>query len=142
MKMTSYVTYGFVLSLFGLFAVINCGTPGKNLPVTEGTATMTADQVQEIRVELHDYYFKPSRIYVVRDFPVRLILSNKTLIVPHNFSLHANDAGIDIGQDVGPGRTVAVEFTPTKTGEYQYFCNKDGHRKKGMIGTLVVKSQM
>jgi uncharacterized cupredoxin-like copper-binding protein len=76
------------------------------------------------------------------DVPVRLLVSNKTFIVPHNFSLHAPDAGIDVDQDVGAGRTVMVEFTPTAAGEYQFFCDKDGHKKKGMVGTLVVKSQM
>jgi plastocyanin domain-containing protein len=126
----------------GLLSFIGCGTPGKNMPVTMGTAIVGADQVQELKVEVHDYYFKPSQINVLVNVPVRLIFKNGTLIVPHNFSIHAPEAGIDIDKDVGAGRTVAVEFTPTKVGEYTFFCDKDHHKNKGMTGTLVVKSSM
>jgi plastocyanin domain-containing protein len=142
MNTGSYSACGLILYVSGLLAVCSCGTPGKNLPVTEGTATMTADRIQEIKLELHDFYFKPSKIYVVVDVPVRLLVSNKTIIVPHNFSLHAPETGIDIDQDVGARKTVVIEFTPTKIGEYQFFCDKDGHMKKGMVGTLAVKAQM
>jgi len=118
-----------------------CGTPGKNLPVTEATATIGPDRIQEINVEVASFYFKPSRIQVVVNMPVRLILKSSTFIIPHNFSLHAPEAGVDIDQNVGSGKKVMVEFTPTKTGEYSFFCDKDGHATKGMAGTLVVVEQ-
>jgi plastocyanin domain-containing protein len=130
------------LLVLGFLAAFGCGTPGKNLPVSEGTAIMTAGQIQEIKVQLHDFYFKPNRINVIVDVPVRLIVTNETIIVPHNFSLIAPGAGLDIVKDVGASRTVVIEFTPTRPGEYQFFCDKDKHMKKGMTGILVVRSRM
>jgi uncharacterized cupredoxin-like copper-binding protein len=129
----------FILIIISLAA--GCGTPGKNMPVTEGTAVMGADRVQLLNVQVESFYFKPSRIQVVVNQPVRLILKSGALIIPHNITLHAPEAGIDINRGIGPGKTVAIEFTPTKTGEYSFFCGKDGHAKKGMGGTLVVVPQ-
>ena len=116
-----------------------CGTPGKDLPVSESTATIGSDNVQEVNIEVASFYFKPNRIQVAANVPVRLILKSSTFIIPHNFSLHAPEAGIDFNKNVGHGKKVVVEFTPTKPGEYQFFCGKDSHAKKGMTGTLVVK---
>lgn len=119
-----------------------CGTPGKNLPVSEETAVKGADDAQEVFVKVASFYFKPNRILVTVNRRVRLILKSDTFIIPHNFTLHAPDAGIDVNQNVGHGKRVVVEFTPTKTGEYHFFCSKDGHSGKGMAGTLVVKPQL
>jgi plastocyanin domain-containing protein len=118
-----------------------CGTPGKNLPVTEVTAKMGIDRFQEISVEVESFYFKPNRLKVIVNVPVRITLKSGASIIPHNFSIHAPEAGIDIDQNIGHGKTEIVEFTPTKTGEYSFFCAKDGHAHKGMVGTLVVLSQ-
>ena len=128
-----------IIGLATLIFTAGCGTPGKNLPVTTAAATVGTDNVQVVNVQVKSFYFKPSRIEVVANKPVRLVLTKSSLIVPHNFSLHAPDAGIDIDKNVGHGNKVIVEFTPTKPGEYQFFCDKDGHAKKGMVGTLVVK---
>lgn len=130
--------YWQTLALAGLALVSGCGTPGKNLPVSEVTAVAGADHVQEVAVKVASFYFKPNRIQVAVNLPVRLILKSDTFIIPHNFSLHAPEAGIDINQNVGHGKKVVVEFTPTKTGEYPFYCGKGGHSGKGMTGVLVV----
>ena len=119
--------------------VAGCGTPGKNLPVTEGTATLKPDSVQEIHVRVESFYFEPSRIRVTVGIPVRMILESGTFIIPHNLTIVAPEAGIAIDQNIGHGKTVIVEFTPTKEGEYRFFCDKGSHAKKGMVGTLVVE---
>lgn len=115
-----------------------CTTSGKNLPVTMGKATMGAGNIQEITVQVESFFFKPSRVEVVVNVPVRLTLRSGAFIIPHNFSLHAPEAGIDVEKDIGHGKTAVVEFTPTKTGEYNFYCDKDSHAKKGMTGTLAV----
>ncbi len=127
---------GLIVSLY-----LGCGTPGKNLPVTEVTAKLGIDNFQEVSVDVESFYFKPNRIQVMANVPVRLTLKSGTLIIPHNFSLHAPEAGIDVNQNIGHGKTAIVEFTPTKTGEYSFYCAKDGHMHKGMTGTLVVLPQ-
>lgn len=124
--------------LSGTFFLAGCGTPGKNLPVSEGSATMSTNHVQEITVEAASFYFKPSRITVAANVPVRLTLTSHTFIIGHNFTLRAPEAGLDVEKDIGHGKTAVIEFTPTKAGEYSFFCDKDGHAGKGMKGTLVV----
>ena len=119
--------------------IIGCGTPGSEVPISETTAQIGANNVQEVAVDLESYYFKPSRINVVVDVPVRLKVTNKTALTPHNFSIHAPEAGMDVDADIGHGKTVDVEFTPTKTGEYSFFCDVGSHEKKGMVGTIVVR---
>jgi plastocyanin domain-containing protein len=89
-------------------------------------------------VEVESFFFKPSRIEVVANVPVRMTLKSGAFIIPHNFSLHAPGAGIEIDENIGHGKTAVVEFTPTKTGEYPFFCGKDSHAEKGMTGILVV----
>jgi plastocyanin domain-containing protein len=116
-----------------------CGTPGKNLPISETAAQINADHVQEVTVAVESFYFKPNRIDVSVNMPVRLTLTSGTHLIPHNFSLHAPEAGIDVNQDIGHGKVQIVEFTPTKSGEYQFFCDKGSHMAKGMVGTLVVR---
>jgi plastocyanin len=116
-----------------------CGTPGKNLPVTEGKAIADADGVQQITIKVESYYFEPSRAHVTVGKPVRLILKSGTFLIPHNLSIHAPEAGIDFDRDIGHGDSTLVEFTPTKIGEFRMFCDKSGHAKKGMVGTLVVE---
>ena len=118
---------------------LGCGTPGKNLPVTEGTATLTPENVQEIHVRVESFYFEPSRIHVTVGVPVRMILTSGTFIIPHNFTLYVPDAGLEIDQDIGHGKTRIVRFTPTKEGEYRFYCDKGGHAGKGMVGVLVVE---
>lgn len=121
-----------VVPLFG------CTTSGKKLPPTTGRAEIGGGNVQEITMRVESYFFEPSRVEVTIGVPVRLTLKSGAFIIPHNFSIHAPEAGIDIDADVGHGKTVVVEFTPTKTGEYQFYCDKGSHAEKGMMGTIVV----
>lgn len=68
--------------------------------------------------------------------PVELTVGNSSVFVPHNLTLM--DESISVSLDKwGPG-THKATFTPKKTGEFKFFCHKDSHEKKGMVGTLVV----
>ncbi len=130
-----------VWALMTAALLVSCGTPGKNLPISETTAQITAEHLQEVTVQVESFYFKPNKINVMVNMPVRLVLKSDTHLIPHNFTLHAPEAGIDISQDVGHGATKVVEFTPTKPGEYSFFCDKGSHAKKGMTGVLVVRPE-
>jgi uncharacterized cupredoxin-like copper-binding protein len=115
-------------------------TSGLDRPVKEVTATVGLDQVQHVKVTAHSFYFEPNRIVVKKDVPVELEVKNGTMFVPHDFSCEAKDAGITVDAGVGMfhGKKT-VRFTPTQTGEFPFHCDVDGHAKKGMTGTLVVK---
>ena len=118
--------------------ILSCTTSGTKLPISEATASMGGDNIQSIDLHVESFFFKPNRIMVTAGIPVRLTLISGAFIIPHNFTLYAPEAGIDINQDVGHGKTVVVTFTPTKPGEYPFSCGKDHHASKGMTGTLMV----
>ena len=136
---------GVLPALMVLFLAVlggGCGKPGTKVPVSEMTARTDASGVQAVEVDVHSYYFKPSRIIVDRGKPVDLTLHFKNWFVPHNFTCHDPDAGISASAGKGFmsfGGTKHVKFTPTKAGEYEFFSHVDGHAKKGMKGTIVVR---
>ena len=131
------------LALVGTAALLNgCGTAGNKLPVSEMTAKTDASGVQVVDVEVHSYYFKPNRIVVESGKPVELVLHFKNFFVPHNLTCVDADAGISIDKSAGFmsfRRTKRAKFTPTRPGEYLFYCHVGSHGKKGMRGTIVVR---
>ena len=113
---------------------------GLNRPVKEVTAKAGADGVQRVRVVAHSYWFEPNRIVVKAGAPVELTVKNAAFGVPHNLTCFDKAAGIELSENLGlfRGQKVA-RFTPTKPGEYEFYCHVDSHSKKGMKGTLVVQ---
>ena len=100
------------------------------------------NEVQSFDIVVDSYSFEPNEITVKVNKPVELRLRSVTSIIPHNFSINYPDAGLIIDEDIGSGKDVIVTFTPTKTGEYEFYCGKKSifanHKKKGMVGTLFV----
>jgi plastocyanin len=106
-------------------------------------AMISPDGVQRATIVVDSYSFEPSHIAVVVGQPVELDLRSVTSVIPHNFSIDHPEAGVDIDQNIPHGEDVKVTFTPTRTGNYEFYCDKKGlfgsHRKKGMEGILEVK---
>jgi plastocyanin len=131
------------LSLAGTSILLSgCGTAGSKLPVSEMTAKTDASGVQVVDIDVHSFYFKPNRIVVESGKPVELVLHFKSLFVPHNLTCVDADAGISIDKSAGFmsfRRTKRARFTPTRPGEYEFFCHVGSHGKKGMRGTIVVR---
>ena len=103
-----------------------------------------ADGIQRATVILDSYSYTPNHLIVQAGKPVELLLTSITTITPHNFVLTHDAGGLSIERDVGSGRTVTVQFTPTKPGIYAFYCDKKllffpSHREKGMEGTLEVR---
>ncbi len=118
-----------------------CGTSGAKIGVREATARTNAG-VQIVDVDVHSFYFDPNRIHVEAGKPVELTLHFKPLFTPHNMTCEAPEAGIQIDRSVGIisfDHTKHVRFTPTRRGEYHFYCGVDAHMKKGMTGTIVVR---
>jgi plastocyanin len=106
-------------------------------------ATAGADGVQRATILAGSYFFKPARIVVKVGAPVELTINKQPSFTPHNFTLQAAEAGIDVSEDLGASPTI-VRFTPTKPGSYEFSCNKKppifkSHRSQGMVGTLDVE---
>lgn len=121
-----------------LFCLVLAGcASGLDRPVSSAAAVTDANGVQKIEVDMHSFYFEPNRIVVHVGKPVDLVLKNRSLLVPHNFTIA--DSAISVSEGKwGPG-SGHVRFTPEVPGEYEFFCHVDGHSKKGMKGTLVVE---
>jgi len=119
-----------------ILVLAGCGSSGLDRPVVSAEAKVEADGVQRVEVDMHSYYFEPNRIVVHKGKPVELKLKNCSHIVPHNFTL--NGGGINVNESKWGWGSDKVQFTPETAGEFEFFCHKGSHAKKGMKGTLVV----
>ena len=139
-RMVSTAAVGVVLAL--ALALAGCGTSGSKIGVREATAHSDADGIQRQDVDVHSFYFDPNRITVESGKPVELALHFKPFFVPHNLTCEAPGAGIEIDRSIGIisfDRTKHVRFTPTRPGEYPFYCSVGDHGMKGMKGTIVVR---
>lgn len=129
----------FILVLL-ISEFITVSTAEESKPVE---ARVSQDGIQRAEIVVDSYSFEPNHILVIVGKPVELDLRSVTSVIPHNFSIDHPEAGMDIDQNIPHGQDVKVTFIPTKTGSYEFYCNKRGlfgsHRKKGMEGTIEVK---
>lgn len=134
--------YYVLAFLLGALCAVGCGKPGTKVPVSEMTAMTNAQGVQVVDVDVHSFYFKPSRIVVESGKPVELVLHFQSFFVPHNFTCMSPEAGIWVSKGAGfmsLHRTKRATFIPTKPGEYEFHCHVAHHHEKGMVGTIVVR---
>jgi plastocyanin len=124
-----------VASVISILLLVGCSS-GIGRPVVTAEPAPDADGVQRVEIGMHSFYFEPNRIVVHAGQPVEIKLHNCSHIVPHNFTLVGG--GVSVSESKWGWGSDKVTFTPTEPGEYRFFCHKDGHEKKGMVGTLVV----
>lgn len=129
---------GLGWGMVGAALIAGCSS-GVGRPVQEIKVVPDADGVQRVRIVAHSFWFEPNRVVVKAGSPVELTVKNGGPFIPHNLTCVAPQAGIQLDSGLGlfwDGET--ARFTPTKPGEYPFFCDKDAHSKKGMTGTIVV----
>jgi plastocyanin len=108
------------------------------------SVSVLAADPQVIEVKLDSYSITPDKIVVKIGQPVTLKVTNVATFIPHDLVIKAPDAGVDLKIDLRAGKSGEVSFTPTRTGSYEMFCDKEppigkSHRAKGMHGTLIVE---
>jgi plastocyanin len=106
---------------------------------------LAATPIRSIAVKMGDYRFIPDEITVRAGETVQLQLTNTDRLTPHNFTLKAENAGLNVDTDVSADKAKAVDITPLVPGTYPFYCNKKllffkSHRDRGMEGTLIVSS--
>lgn len=142
--MQNKITSRLLCMLFS--GIVACGTPGKKVAPTTETAKFIEDDTLHAELTLRNFYFEPSRIVTEVGKPLKLTFKKRSGflgIIPHDFNLMAPEAGLDIvNQKVPGGDGVMILITPTSVGEFKFFCSKDGHAKKGMVGLLIVKEHL
>jgi len=109
----------------------------------EFVAKIDPDGVQRVEVVGGSYFFNPNHIVVKVNVPVEMKVTMESGIIPHDIVLKAPEAGMDLEADLRDEPQV-LRFTPTKTGEYTFYCDKKllffkSHKDKGMHGTLEVR---
>lgn len=134
----NFLIISFILAF--LSVLLAFGASKESEPVV---VQPSSDGVQRLEVKVDSYSFSPNHIIVSVNKPVEITLKSVSKIVPHNFTLKDTEARLNVDENISPGKEVKVSFTPTKTGVYQFYCDKKSifanHRKKGMEGTLEVR---
>jgi cytochrome c oxidase subunit 2 len=114
-------------------------------PVPQPTTAMTKEQpttapkeangeVKEFNVEGGMFYFKPNELKVKKGQKVKITFTNKEGV--HDFVI--DDFNVQ-SKRIDAGQTDVVEFTPDKTGNFEFYCSVGNHRQMGMKGTLIVE---
>jgi uncharacterized cupredoxin-like copper-binding protein len=136
-----------ILFLLTIAAVVLAGCAGGS------------DSPVEIKLEASGLKYQPATFEVVAGQPVKLTLVNNDS-VEHDFSIleipmasmgataepmaghNMGDMTTDpqLHMAVATGASNSLEFTPTKSGAYEFFCTVPGHKEAGMVGTLIVKA--
>ncbi len=99
--------------------------------VAAPTAPETKAVAREITLESGFFFFKPNRLVLKKGQPVKLTIKNNGT---HTFTV--DELGIN---EMLRGSQVTIEFTPNKTGTFNFYCSIPGHRQSGQFGTLVVE---
>ena len=124
-----------------------------------GAASSTTPTTQKFMVTAKEFAYAPTTLEVTSGQPVEVTFQN-TGTVEHDFSITEIDLSgsptstgeaqsghmmggtgdqpkLHVAAAVGGQNTLT--FTPTKPGQYQFYCTVAGHKDAGMIGVLTVK---
>jgi plastocyanin len=100
---------------------------------SSGTTTQAAPQQSgTLSVVTQDFMFVPASLTAKVGQAVTVTIKNEGK-AEHNFSI----TSLNVNQDLSPGKTETVTFTPKTAGDLQFFC--EYHKtSKNMVGTLTV----
>lgn len=125
-------------------------------PTHAADGTPTGAAVREITVVSSDSFtFDPAELELVAGERVRITLDNTGAAILHDLTIEGLEAdsivseGTEVHTEGGEEPpelhvaaeargTATLEFTPTSTGEFVFYCTVEGHRDAGMEGTLTV----
>lgn len=138
MRACKYIGIGMLILVF-FAASANAAAEKK-----EFIAKVGPDGVQRVEVLSGSYFFDPNYIVVKVNVPVEMKITMESGIIPHDIVLKAPEAGMDLKMDLSSSTPQVMRFTPTKTGKFEFYCDKkllffESHRDKGMVGTLEVR---
>lgn len=100
----------------------------KDVQMVEGA------NVKTITVEAGSFYYKPAVMTVKKGETVKIVMTSKDMM--HDFNIDELGVKLPVTKS---GDTQVVEFTPTKTGTFEYYCSVGQHRKNGQVGKITVE---
>jgi uncharacterized cupredoxin-like copper-binding protein len=97
--------------------------------------TMQTNGIQEITLDASEFSFSQTTLSVTKGQPVRLVLKN-TGKMPHDWVVDELNAKTKI---IKSGETDTIEFTPSESGTFSFYCSVGQHRAQGMEGKITVQ---
>lgn len=91
----------------------------------------TTQSAKEINMVSGNLFFSPDELILTKDQPVKIVFQNSG---SHTFTI--DQLGVDVRLQ---GSQEVVEFTPSQSGTFEYYCAVPGHWEGGMFGTLIVE---
>src|SRR5215210_2092565 len=120
----------FVAVLMAL-GVAACGAGGDESPGGSGGATTTTIEISET-----EFALEPARVTVDEPGTYTFRVVNDGGVV---HALEIEGSGLeDETEDIDPGESAELTVEISEPGEYELYCPVDGHRERGMEGTLSV----
>lgn len=101
-----------------------------------GSTATSGGAAQAVALKTPGMKFEPGKIEVKVGQPVKLTLENPDS-QEHDLRI-TGVAAQEVKLKVAPGKSGAVEFTPTKEGTFEMICTIPGHKDAGMKGSVVV----
>lgn len=149
------------IALAGLLLLTGCsGGMDSSDPHAAHSDAMGAEG-RVIEVVAKEFAFAPASISAKVGEPVTVLLENEGSL-EHDWSIveiesdhvssettGASEAHLHgaMGEDAAalhvaamPKQMGQINFTPTKSGRYRYYCSVPGHAEAGMVGELVVQN--
>lgn len=93
-----------------------------------------SSDAKEIVIEGSNYKFTPNQITVKKGVKTRILFKNTGGM--HDFRVDELNLATSVIQD---GQQDFVEFTPNKTGTFEFYCSVGNHRQMGMVGKITVE---
>jgi uncharacterized cupredoxin-like copper-binding protein len=125
--------------LIPLVVLLGCGDDNATVTGATGTQEQTGTVVRAAHVTIHESDFKldPATPEAVPEGLVRITLVNDGSVA-HALAVDGPNGRVDLDGELEPGRTGTLEVDLDKAGSYRMWCPLDGHRGKGMQGTITV----
>lgn len=102
-------------------------------PTTKQETTPTVTEARVVEVTGGDFKFDPDSITVKKGERVKIVFTATDM--QHDWVVEGMGVKTKV---VKAGETTEVEFIPTESGEFEYFCSVGNHRAQGMVGKLIV----
>ena len=120
-----------VLLLLVAGLIAGCGSDDSD----DQAAGDTSGVAGSVELTATDFKFDPSTIELAKSGEMTFTLVNDG---QETHALEIEGQGIEEESDEIDGGATTALTVDLKPGEYEFYCPLDGHREKGMEGTLVV----
>jgi uncharacterized cupredoxin-like copper-binding protein len=125
-----------VLLLPVCLALAGCGGGSSSSGGSGATTTTAAAAAHTVSISEAEYKLSPSTVHVAQGGKVTFDVKN-TGQITHALEIEGNGVEEET-EHIAPGESASLTVTLSKNGKYEMYCPIDGHRDKGMEGTIQV----